>query len=43
MTMIPILVRALGTATKGLEKYIGGIGNHKKNPDQTDHSIAKAS
>ena len=43
LTMIPIVVGALGTVPKGLEKKTLGIGNQRKNQNNPDHSIGKIS
>ena len=41
VTVIPMVVVALGTVTKGLGENIGGIGNQWKNRDYPDHSIVE--
>ena len=43
MTVIPILVGAIGTVSKDLEKENGGIENQRKNRDHPDQYIFKIS
>ena len=42
VTVTAILVGALGTVPKGLEKKTEGIGNPMKNQDHSDYSMVKA-
>ena len=41
VTVIPIVIGALGTFAKNLEKTTGEIGNQMKNRDYRDHSSVK--
>ena len=41
MTVIPIVIKALGIVPKGLGGKIRGIGNQKKNRDHPDYDIIK--
>ena len=41
VTVIPIVVSALGTVSKSLVKKSGRIGNQWKNQDHSDYSIVK--
>ena len=40
---ILIVVEAIRTISKGLEKRVGGTGNQRKNRDNSDHSSVKIS
>ena len=40
-TVIPIVIGALGSVPKDLVKKTEGIGNHQKDREYSDHSIAK--
>ena len=39
VTVIPVVLGTLGTALKDVEKKTGGIGDQRKNQDNSDHSI----
>ena len=41
VTLILIIIGALGTVPKGLEKRLRGIGNQRKNQYHPDYSIAE--
>ena len=41
VTVIPVVVSALGTIPKGVEKKMGGTWNQMKNCKHLDHSIAE--
>ena len=43
VTVIPIVIGALGIVSKGLKNKTGKTGDQKKNRDRPDHNAAEVS